>query len=45
MLAATRASDLSGLRLDGNRDGVEGGDSVAQNQTPVLVAIGNQKRT
>ena len=38
----TSIHDLSGLRLDGNRDGLEGGDSVAQNQTPVLSSIGNR---
>ncbi len=34
--------DLSGLRLDGDRDGLEGGDAVAANQTPELAPIGDR---
>ena len=39
---STSIHDLSGLRLDGDGDGIEGGDDVAANQTPVLAAIGDQ---
>jgi len=39
---STSIHDLSGNRLDGDRDGIEGGDSIAANQTPVLAPIGDQ---
>jgi VCBS repeat-containing protein len=39
---STSIHDLSGLRLDGDGDGIEGGDDVAANQTPVLAPIGDQ---
>ncbi|MEP7157786.1 MAG: right-handed parallel beta-helix repeat-containing protein [Chloroflexota bacterium] len=39
---STSIHDLSGLRLDGDGDGIEGGDDVAANQTPVLAPLVDQ---
>jgi parallel beta-helix repeat protein/VCBS repeat-containing protein len=39
---STSIHDLSGLRLDGDGDGIEGGDDVSANRTPTLAPIGDR---
>lgn len=38
----TSIHDLAGNKLDGDNDGIDGGDSISANQSPVLTAIANR---